>query len=148
MALDEIAERSGLELRTCVDALTRLTSSGLVVVGSEGQHVLISSAFAEAARAAAPVETAPGDDDERVLRTFIVDGRLVSLPTQRSKRLIVLDHIAQDFEPGLRYSEQEVSDIVARWHDDYAAIRRWLVDEAFLTREAGVYWRSGGNVDV
>jgi len=32
--------------------------------------------------------------------------------------------------------------------DDHAALRRYLVDEGFLSRQAGVYWRSGGTVDV
>ena len=81
-----------------------------------------------------------------MLASFVVDGRLASMPTARSKRLIVLEEIAQDFEPGLKYSEKEVSAIAARWHDDYAAVRRYLVDERFLDREDGVYWRSGGAV--
>ena len=32
--------------------------------------------------------------------------------------------------------------------DDHGALRRYLVDEGFLSRQAGVYWRSGGTVDV
>ena len=31
---------------------------------------------------------------------------------------------------------------------DYAALRRYLVDEGFLARDAGEYWRAGGHVDV
>jgi hypothetical protein len=34
------------------------------------------------------------------------------------------------------------------WYDDYATIRRYLVDEDLLARENNVYWRSGGYVDV
>jgi hypothetical protein len=33
------------------------------------------------------------------------------------------------------------------WHD-HAALRRYLVDEGFLTRDNGEYWRSGGTVDT
>jgi hypothetical protein len=32
--------------------------------------------------------------DELVLRRFLVDGRLVAIPAQRGKRLVVLDHLA------------------------------------------------------
>jgi hypothetical protein len=60
--------------------------------------------------------------------------------------LVVLEAIAQDFEPGLRYSEGDVNVLVGRWHDDYAMVRRWLVDELFLERDNGSYWRSGGAV--
>jgi hypothetical protein len=44
--------------------------------------------------------------------------------------------------------EQEVNDLLAPIHSDVAALRRHLVDEQFLTRRAGVYWRSSATVDV
>ncbi len=86
--------------------------------------------------------------DSDIVGRFIKDGRLVIVPSKRSKLLLVLDHIAQDFEPGTTYQEPEVNEMLGRYHDDYAALRRYLVDEAFLTREGGVYWRSGGTVEV
>lgn len=87
--------------------------------------------------------------DAKVLRNFMTDdGRLHTIPSKRSKRLVVLDHIAQSFEPGRTYPEQEVNAIIERIHPDYAAIRRYLVDDQFLTREDAVYWRSGGTFDV
>jgi hypothetical protein len=27
-------------------------------------------------------------------------------------------------------------------------LRRYLVDEGFMSRQAGIYWRSGGTVDL
>lgn len=51
----------------------------------------------------------------------------------------MLDHIAQEFEPGRSYPEPEVNEILERCHDDIAALRRYLVDEGFPTREGGVY---------
>ena len=87
--------------------------------------------------------------DDRVLRNFLTDnGRLHTIPTKRAKRLVVLDHIAQSFEPGRTYQEQEVTAIIEQFHPDYAALRRYLVDDQFLTREDNVYWRSGGTFDV
>lgn len=82
-----------------------------------------------------------------VLRAFLgADGRLASIPTKLSKRLVVLDHIAQDFAIGERYSEAHVNTILRRYHDDHAALRRYLVENEFLERRDGVYWRSGGTV--
>lgn len=147
--LDEIRSASGLEARAAVDALGRLVSSGLVVGSGSGPYVLMTAMLRDAARDAAPAMSPPGvSGDERILATFVVDGRLRSIPTQRSKRRVVLDRIAQDFEPGLRYSEPEVNAIVGRWHDDHAAIRRYLIDESFLDRDHGTYWRSGGSVET
>ena len=111
-------------------------------------------AFSLAARAAAPsADTSddPADDaadpeSAKVLRAFVRDGRLTTIPTARSKRLVVLDVLAQEFEPGRRYSEPMVNLMLGKWHADTAALRRYLVDEGFLDRESGVYWRVGGTV--
>lgn len=85
---------------------------------------------------------------EAVLRTFFDDeGRLTTIPARRAKRLVVLDRLAQLFEPGERFPETEVNRLLHGAHDDVAALRRYLVDEGFLDREGGVYWRTGGTVE-
>jgi len=87
--------------------------------------------------------------DQRVLHNFLADdGSLRTIPSKQSKLLVVLDHLSQSFEPGRTYPETEVNDILTRFHPDYAALRRYLVENGFLTREDNVYWRSGGTFDV
>jgi hypothetical protein len=88
------------------------------------------------------------ESNEDVVGRFIKNGRLVIMPSKRSKLRLVLDHLAQDFELGHTYPEAEVNEVLLRYNDDYAALRRYLVDEGFMAREAGVYWRSGGTVEV
>ena len=79
---------------------------------------------------------------EKVLRSFFdEDGRLRTIPAQRKKRLIVLERLAEAFEPGRTYTEREVNLIIADFHDDFATLRRDLVDERFMTRENGQYQR-------
>jgi hypothetical protein len=75
-------------------------------------------------------------------------GRLVRVPAVRSKRLVVLDWLAQRFEPGRRYSEAMVNLVLGQVHTDTAALRRYLVDEGFMARDHGEYWRIGGSVDA
>jgi hypothetical protein len=92
----------------------------------------------------------PGDRPpaDPALRPFFdVDGRLITVPAKRAKRLMVLDRLAQLFEPGERYPEPEVNRRLRAAHDDVAMLRRYLVDEGFLDRASGVYWRIGGSVD-
>jgi hypothetical protein len=79
-----------------------------------------------------------------VLRAFVRNGRLMSIPASKSKRRVLLDWLVQRFEPGRRYSENMVNLILAEVHPDTASLRRYLVDEGMLDREAGEYWRSGG----
>ncbi len=86
--------------------------------------------------------------DASVLKNFLTaDGRLHTIPSKRAKLLVVLDHVAQAFELDRTYPEAEVNVILERFHPDYAALRRYLVEDQFLTRENSVYWRSGGTVD-
>ncbi len=84
----------------------------------------------------------------KALRPFVRDGRVVKIPSKQAPRRFLLDWLAQEFEPGVTYSESEVNDVLARRHPDVAALRRYLVDDDFMTREAGRYWRSGGSTDV
>ncbi|WP_030453936.1 DUF2087 domain-containing protein [Herbidospora cretacea] len=81
-----------------------------------------------------------------VIERFLVGGRLVQMPAKHAVRLAVLDRVAQSFEIGVRYSEKEVNTVLAGFYDDYAALRRYLIDNDLLSREDGVYWRSGGTV--
>ena len=67
---------------------------------------------------------------------------------RRRSDAIVLERVALEFEPGVRYEEREVNAIVGAFFNDHASLRRYLVDEGFLDREAGTYWRAGGRVDV
>src|SRR3954453_7805929 len=85
-----------------------------------------------------------------VLRAFMDGHRLTAIPASHGKRLVILDVLAQDFEPGVRYTEKQVNLILGKRFADTAALRRYLVDDGFLDREggAGRYWRAGGSFDV
>jgi hypothetical protein len=80
----------------------------------------------------------------KVLRSYLVDGRLPVIPRPGNKRRLLLGYLATAFEPGVKYTEPEVNATVRVWHPDVAALRRYLIDEGLLARENGVYWRSGG----
>jgi hypothetical protein len=80
------------------------------------------------------------------LRGFVRDGRIEAMPAKRSRRLLLLDEVAQVFEPGVRYPEPEVNRVLGQMFSDYAALRRYLVDEDLMGRADGEYWRIGGPV--
>ncbi len=143
-----VRKRTGLSARAAGTALSRLVDAGLVIK-EDDRVVLLADAFREAAGAAGrAVPDESGDAPTGVLRAFVRDGRLLRIPVARSKRLVVLELLAQEFEPGRRYSEASVNLILGKWHADTAALRRYLVDEGFLDRSSGEYWRCGGPVTV
>jgi hypothetical protein len=150
--IEEVGAASGLPLKDVALAARRLARAGLVT--RDGHALgLREERFAEVARAAAEAAPPPeplSDDpaEDAVLSAFVRDGRLTSIPVQLSKRRVVLGHIVRVFEPGVRYPEREVNALLAVWHPDVAALRRYLVDEGFLSRESGLYWRTGGWVEV
>lgn len=150
--LDEVKAATGLSSRAAGTALNRLVDGELVVRGDDGTYVLLGEAFRLATMRAAPPPPEPGvdgdvaEDEAKVLRSCFREGRLVRIPVKRAQRLIVLDRLAQEFEPGTRYSERQVNAALRRFHDDVAALRRYLVDDGLLDRAKGEYWRSGGSV--
>jgi hypothetical protein len=147
--IDEVIDATRLDASRAGKAAGRLAEAGLVLHHDGRLHVL-GAAFQVAARAARqrPPSSEHADlpsEQRKVMDAFVVDGRLVKIPAQQTKRLVVLDWLAQDFEPGKRYSEAMVNLILGKRHADTAALRRYLVDHDFLSREAGEYWRSGGS---
>jgi hypothetical protein len=150
--IEEASQLSGLPLKDVAFAARRLARAGLVHRDGHalGLHTELFGATARAAAEAVPPPEPLSDDpaEDAVLSAFVRNGRLTSIPAQRAKRLVVLDHLVRVFEPGVRYPEREVNALLAVWHPDVAALRRYLVDERLLTRDSGVYWRSGGYVEV
>jgi hypothetical protein len=148
---DEVRLATLLTPEGAARALTRLVSAGLVEEDGAGGYVLREDEFDLAAREAneaaarqPPDDGLDGEDPERarVLRRFIRDGRLTHIPTTRTTRLVVLQFLAERFEPGRVYDEREVNALVGELHPDHASLRRYLVDEGLLARESGRYWRS------
>jgi hypothetical protein len=150
--IEEASRLSGLPLKDVALAARRLARAGLVHRDGHALalHAHLFGAAARAAAEAAPPPEPLSDDpaEDAVLSAFVRNGRLTSVPAQRTKRLVVLDHLVRVFEPGVRYPEREVNALLAVWYPDVATLRRYLVDEGLLTRDAGVYWRTGGRVDV
>jgi hypothetical protein len=90
------------------------------------------------------VRTKADEYDARVLENFVDgEGKLLAIPAQHKKRLSVLRWLVEDFEPGRRYPEAEVNQIIGRRHWDFAALRRFLVDEELMQRRNSIYWRAG-----
>ncbi len=155
MAEPEIVTATGLDPKTVRKALERLIRGGIVETATTGQLRVATERFKEAAQRAAadrpqprPEELGATADQAQVLRNYLVEGKLSQIPAARSKRLVVLDFLAGQFEPGRVYPEEQANYILGRFHADYAALRRYLVEEELLERRDRFYWRTGGTFEV
>lgn len=76
-----------------------------------------------------------------VIDAFFHYGKLKSIPAQRKKERIVLEVIAEAFEPGRVYTEREVNVILADFHDDFCTLRRDMIAEGLMERDKTGYRR-------
>ncbi|MDH3293467.1 MAG: DUF2087 domain-containing protein [Acidimicrobiia bacterium] len=149
----DIARLTGLDQREVMAALDRLITAGLVEGLDGNRYHLLEQAFKRAARTEADPAPASAFPDHPPQRQRILDQcfegeRLVHMPAKHSHRLVVLDHLAQRFEPGRNYSERQANALLSKADPDTASLRRYLVDASLLDRTDGRYRRSGGSFDI
>lgn len=153
-SVEEMAAILDLSSATVSHHLRRLVEAGLAQARAD-QHYHVYSlqldSLHETAQQLLSRDTwqEPAEDldldayDRKVLRDYMdaETRRLKSIPRQWKKREVVLRYLLEQFEPERRYSEREVNDIISKVHDDFATLRRALVDSRRLARERDVYWR-------
>ena len=80
---------------------------------------------------------------EKVLRAFVRDRRLVSIPAKPSKRDLLMPWLLDECFPEDRaYEEKEVNQRLALLYPDVSALRRYLIDARLMTRDQGIYRRA------
>lgn len=139
---EELAAATGAKRATLPRHLEQLTALGLL--NEEGDSYRLDVKRLQeykrklfAGSVPAKAETSEG----QVLANFMRGGKLVSIPAQESKKLVILQRLVEEFAPGGAYAERDVNLILGQFHEDYAALRRYLVDYGFLERNAGTYRR-------
>jgi predicted transcriptional regulator len=151
-SVEELAAILDLSSATVSHHLRRLVKAGLVQARAD-QHYHVYSLQLQTLRDLSQQilsqdrlqETAEHLDldayDRKVLRDYMVDGRLKLIPRQWKKREVILRYLVEQFERDQRYTEREVNEIISRTHGDYATLRRELIDSRRMARERDVYWR-------
>lgn len=138
LSVEEIASAVDLTPATVSHHLALLRDAGLAEATHEQYYTVYSfrqQPLLDALRALADQPATPQLDedlakyDQKVLRDYLVDGKLKTIPTQRKKRDVILRYLAEQFEPGRIYSEKEVNQILVGYHDDVATLRRELVQD-------------------
>lgn len=150
MSIPEIAARLNLRPPVVSSHIDSLMQAGLVHKNGTTYQLdrrtleQLSRQVLSGTRPSVRLEDFEGEDyDRKVLHDFLQpDGRLKSIPMQQRKLLAVLNYIGNVFEPGERYPEKRVNELLSKFHEDTASLRRYLVDFGLLERDRGTYWRA------
>jgi DNA-binding transcriptional ArsR family regulator len=156
--VEQLGAALGIGVSTVSHHLSRLARAGLVSSRTESYYNLYAletgvlsdlakKLLAQAEPVRPPSEQGLADFDRKVLATFTSpDGRIKAFPMQEKKVHVLLRHVLPAFTHGVRYSEKRVNEILSRFSDDTARLRRWLVELRYMAREGGggKYWRIDG----
>jgi len=87
------------------------------------------------------------EENEAILTKYFTDGvkgPLKAFSRKEKHKLVVLREIAKRFDSERSYTEKEVNQILKSAYDDYATLRRYLIDYGFLDRklDGSQYWLS------
>jgi biotin operon repressor len=154
-SVEELAALLNLKPSTVSHHLAKLAQVGLVSARTESYYNVYQldekalesrsrDLFSQENLAASIVDVDADAYDHKVIADFSrKDGSLKTIPAQRKKLEAILRHIVKDFEPKKRYSEKQVNEILGRYHEDTASLRRELVGNKLMKREGGGgdYWR-------
>jgi hypothetical protein len=152
LTVNQVAERLGMKPVEVAHHLEVLVTAGLA--HKEGNAYRLDSQALEKltrrvlAQSHPPAAEYEGDEfTVKTLRAYISrDGTLKSIPNQHKKLMVILSHLVKNFEPDVHYPESQVNQTLRRFHEDTAALRRYMVDNGLLKREKGIYWRVEGQV--
>ena len=150
--VSELAEMLGLKEPTVSQHLMMLKQFGLVKVrpdknfryysfNNKALIELSKGIFSHERLTSVASEEASNAYEAKILKTFLDGERIVQLPASEKKLLVVIKWLAGKFEEGVEYTEKQINEILTRYHEDYALLRRELVDCRYLARKNGAYWK-------
>lgn len=150
-SVGSLARRLGLTEATISHHLTKLSGADLLTMRPEGTThyyrlnpealLAINKSLSKPAKLnRSPVSASHDPAEDRILASFVVDGRIQKIPEAHTKRQVVLQWVLDQLEDR-RYKEREISDVLKRYFDDYATLRRELINHRLMKREGGIYWK-------
>ena len=154
-SVKELAEQLNLKEPTVSHHLAKLQELGLVSMQAEGTthryslrpdtlHTVSRELFTPE-QVASIADNVEGENWERgVLRAYFEGEKLTQIPAMRKKRDVVLKWLVNRFEPGVRYPESKINEIIKRHHPDTATLRREFIMTKMMERKNGFYWRTDG----
>jgi predicted transcriptional regulator len=150
--VEQLASQLGLSSPTVSHHLARLSEAGLVSARAESYYSIYSletTTLEEMSRMLLSRENLPSlaanvdvdAYDRKVINEFVTpEGRIKAFPAQRKKLDVLLVFVIKSFEMEILYTEKQVNEILNSYNEDFATLRRELIDAKFLARDHEEYW--------
>ena len=159
LTVEQLSEMLKLRPSTVSHHLSKLSEVGLVSAKASSYYNIYrleNVALEAMAKRLLSKETLPimASDinmdayDQKVLTDYsLPNGQLKTIPAQRKKLDVVLRHVGKAFKPDITYKEKEVNQILEKFHQDTATLRRELIGMGLLERSTGgrEYWLADDN---
>ncbi|UTH00809.1 DUF2087 domain-containing protein [Macrococcoides canis] len=65
---------------------------------------------------------------------FFKNNKLVQIPKKEKDKILLFDWFVTLLNHNKTYSEKEINEVIKAYYDDYAIIRRYMVDYGYLKR--------------
>ncbi|MBK9925650.1 MAG: metalloregulator ArsR/SmtB family transcription factor [Anaerolineales bacterium] len=154
-SVEELAALLNLKPSTVSHHLSKLSEAGLVQSRAESYYSVYQldrkmleeksrTIFSSEELSTVAAEVDADAYDSKVVKDFTKrDGSLKTIPAQQKKLEAILRYVVKSFEVGKRYSEKRVNEILSKYHEDTATLRRELIGYGLMAREGGggEYWR-------
>ncbi len=154
LTVEQITEMLNLRPSTVSHHLSKLSEVGLVSAKASSyyniyhleNHTLENKAKQLLAKETLPTMASDINMDaydQKVIADYSTpDGHLKTIPSQRKKLDVILRYVSRAFKPDIKYSENEVNQILKDYHADTSSLRRELISMGILKRSAGgrEYW--------
>ena len=84
-------------------------------------------------------------EEEKIIQTMfssLEPLKLKAFSPKEKKKIVILKKISEQFDRGKRYSEKEINSILKEIYEDYATVRRYLIEYGFMerTNDCKEYW--------
>ena len=154
-SVEELAALLNLKPSTISHHLAKLAQVGLVSAKTQSYYNVYQldrealeaksrGLFSQQNLDASVVDVDADAYDNKVIKDYTrKDGSLKTIPAQRKKLEAILRYVVKSFEMNKRYSEKKVNEILGKYHEDTATLRRELVGYGLMKREGGggEYWK-------
>jgi Uncharacterized protein conserved in bacteria len=82
------------------------------------------------------------EERQKIINSYFKGKELKTFPASEKKKIVILQQIIKNFDSRKKYSEKEVNDVLKTIFEDFATIRRYLIEYGFMDRKTDCteYW--------